>query len=159
MLDRIIKSQPTTRRFGKPKRIIITIIDEARSGGSVSQATSILEDLLAEKRKSVKIDINIITIAEKGGKQCQDYVHLKSRGIVKEFIVPRVFTMDSNKFLFPLIKSKQRMWPFHSRPRLGITQKAIAGRADLLSDLEAIHQNGRTFGRAKKLQRLFRLPK
>lgn len=148
------------------KRATITIIDEVRWGGSVSQAIDLIEDIIARKRKKIKLGINAITVAEKGFVRGREYQHLKQRIPVKEFIVPRVFTMDSNKFLYPLIESNQLnlKWPVGVRkPKLGITRRAITSRGELFANLEAIWLNGGkkqgVFGQAKKKQRLHKVPK
>ncbi len=160
MMDKIVKLNK-----GK-NRVNITIVDEVRWGGSVSQAVDLLEDIIAKKRREVKIGINAITVAEKGFVRGREYQHLKQRIPVREFVVPRVFTMDSNKFLFPLLEQNQLnlRWPLGIRkPKLGITRRAINGRGELFSDLQAIWLNGGkkhgVFGQAKKKQRLSRLPK
>lgn len=160
MIDKIIKTKT------KQGRINLTIIDEVRWGGSVSQAIDSIENIIAKKRNIAKIGINAITIAEKGFIQGKEYQNLKHRIPIREFVVPRVFTMDSNKFLFPLIEQKQLSfkWPIGIRyPKLGITKRAIKGRSDLFADLQAIWLNGGKkqgrLGQANKQLRLRRLPK
>lgn len=155
-LDKIIKS---AKRNYKNK-IHITVIDEVRHGGSVSQAVDLIDELLRRKKTGLTIDISVLAIAEKKAYRSKPYIHLKTRKNFKEFLVPRVFTMDSGRYLFPLIKEKSKNWPYKTRIRLGITRKAIEGRAELLADMLAIRKvkNG-THGKAKASARFHKIPK
>ncbi|MFA5930778.1 MAG: hypothetical protein WC821_00535 [archaeon] len=133
------------------KRIVITLLDEVFSGGALAKNFSIMEEALNEinaeriKRRlpMQKVAFNVIAIADSGVKRCSEYQHLKSMRMVKEFVVPRLFTTDNPRFLFPLIKTKDpSLWEKMrrgTRPKLGITRKAIEGRDALLSDLQALH--------------------
>lgn len=141
MLDSVLKRS----RIEKKKRIHLVLVDEVRHGGSVSQAVEMIERLIATKATGIPVSISIVAIAEEKAYRSANYNALKSRVHVKEFYVPRVFTMDSANSLFPLLKEKNIFWPFNTRLKLGITRKAIKGRRELLADISALRAKGHTF--------------
>ncbi len=163
-IERIIKNHIKNSKNSRKKPIKITIIDEVQRGGSLTQFTNMVEKILSEKRNKYRINFNVISIAETGKKRCPEYIHLKQISNVKEFKVARLFTTDSPKFLFPLTKKREWLWPFREIVKLAITRKAIKGRHELMSDLTAEHvkkRNNQQFrmnlNTAKK--RISRLPR
>jgi len=160
IIERVIKR---VNPNGDPrKRVLITLIDEVFSGGALSKNVSLVEkaiqDIATERgkrgRTALKIDLTVVSIAQKGVKHCKEYQHLKSRRLVKEFYVSKLFTTDSMHFLFPLVKPKPgtgwrnriaAVWK-SNRPNLGITRKAMRGRDTLLSDISAMHELHKRFG-------------
>jgi hypothetical protein len=161
MLDSVLKRS----RIDGKKRIHLVLVDEVRHGGSVTQAVEMLENLIAKKATQIPVSISIVAIAENRAYRSASYNALKSRIHVKEFLVPRVFTMDSANSLFPLLKERNRFWPFSDRLKLGITRKAMEGRRELLSDIQAhrlINQhkfNANPFGLNNARIRLNNIPK
>ena len=140
MLDSVLKRS----KIENKKRIHLVLVDEVRHGGSVAQAVEMIEGLIAKKATGIPVSISIIAIAEDRAYRSASYNKLKSRIHVKEFLVPRVFTMDSAHSLFPLLKERTKFWPFNTRLRLGITKKAIMGRQELLEDIAALRERSRT---------------
>jgi hypothetical protein len=134
MVDRLLVNAKNSNK----KRLNVVFVDEVRHGGSVSQAVEMVEKILANRVTKIPINISVIAIAEKKAYRSVAYNNLKSRFKVKEFLVPRVFTMDSGNSLFPLLVNKSSVWPFKPRLRLGITKKAIRGRSQLLDEILAI---------------------
>lgn len=161
MLDSILKK---AKKDGK-KRIHLTFVDEVRHGGSISQAVEMIEKLMAKSGTGIPVSISLIAIAENKAYRSASYNSLKSRIHVKEFNVPRVFTMDSANSLFPLLKEKNPYWPFNTRLKLGITKKAIKGRQELLEDITALRlmqtnsMHHSFLGRTQAVQRIKRIPK
>ncbi|MGI6589528.1 MAG: hypothetical protein ACOX1V_02585 [Candidatus Iainarchaeum sp.] len=145
MLDSVLKRS----RVDKKKRVHLVVVDEVRHGGSVSQAVEMIEGLIASKATKIPVSISVVAIAEDRAYRSASYNALKSRINVKEFLVPRVFTMDSATSLFPLLKEKRKFWPFSNRLKLGITKKAIRGRQELLEDITALRARER-FAKSKK---------
>jgi len=147
------------------RRVLITLIDEVWSGGALTQNVNMLEEVLAEKRRNVKIDFNIVAIADARKQRCPEYKYLQSRKLVKEFLVPRLFTTDSPRFLFPLKREDRAKFltarlPFRKRLIQRVySQQAADGRMNLLADLEAMHIKGKVPGKAWADHRLARLPK
>ena len=99
MLDSVLKRS----RVDKKKRVHLVVVDEVRHGGSVSQAVEMIEGLIASKATKIPVSISVVAIAEDIAYRSASYNALKSRINVKEFLVPRVFTMDSATSLFPTI--------------------------------------------------------
>ncbi len=140
------------------KRIMITVLDEVYSGGSISKNVSLLEEALQEvttrrlKRgdKVPTVYIKVIAIANKDSYRCKEYRALRARGIVREYVVPRLFTTDSPHFLYPLVKERNEgkfSWFRREKPtRLALTRKSIDGRASLFEDLKAIHELRKSWG-------------
>jgi hypothetical protein len=158
MLDSVLKRS----RVDQKKRIHLVLIDEVRHGGSVAQAVEMIEGLIANKATKIPVSLSVIAIAENKAYRSASYNALKSRIHVKEFLVPRVFTMDSANSLFPLLKEKRIFWPFSSRLKLGITKKAIRGRQELLEDISALREKERLHlsnGRLENTVRFARLKK
>lgn len=158
MLDSVLKRS----RVYQKKRIHLVLIDEVRHGGSVAQAVEMIEGLIANKATKIPVSLSVIAIAENKAYRSASYNALKSRIHVKEFLVPRVFTMDSANSLFPLLKEKRIFWPFSSRLKLGITKKAIRGRQELLEDISALREKERLHlsnGRLENTVRFARLKK
>ncbi len=160
MLDSVLKR---SKIEGK-RRIHLVLVDEVRHGGSVTQAVEMIENLIAKKATQIPVSISVVAIAEDRAYRSASYNALKSRIHVKEFLVPRVFTMDSATSLFPLLKEKNRFWPFNTRLKLGITRKAINGRRELLEDIQAYrllnqHSRMNSFGLNNANLRLKKIPK
>ncbi len=140
------------------KRILITVLDEVYSGGSISKNVQLLEEALQEvttKRlkkggKVPTVYIRVIAIANKNSYRCKEYRSLLSRGIVKEFVVPKLFTTDSPHFLYPLVKERASgkfQWLRREKPvKLALTRKSIDGRSTLFEDLASIHQLRKHWG-------------
>jgi hypoxanthine phosphoribosyltransferase len=168
IVDKIIARHKLTKHPGK--RIIVTVVDEVVSGGSLTQTIRMLEDIFAEKvgKYNFRLDYNVVAIADSRKQRCPEYNYLKTRRVVKEFPVPRLFTTDALKFLFPLKREdKPRFWtlartPFHKRGvEVVYTQEAADGRMKLLTDLEILHSHSpaRLFGKPRNKGLLRRLPR
>lgn len=158
MLDSVLKRS----RIEKKKRIHLVLIDEVRHGGSVAQAVEMIEGLIANKATGIPVSVSVVAIAENKAYRSASYNALKSRIHVKEFFVPRVFTMDSANSLFPLLKERRTFWPFVSRLKLGITKKAIRGRQEMLDDIVALREKEHlhlSSGRLEDTARFARLKK
>jgi len=146
------------------KRILITLVDEVWSGGALTQVVKMLEEVIAEKSGGrFAIDFNVIAIADERKGRCPEYNYLKVRKVVKEFKVPRLFTTDSPKFLFPLkMEDRAKFFsmrlPFRRRTVERVfSREAAEGRMKLLSDFMAIHGNGHVPGKARNEAQLGRL--
>ncbi len=153
IVDKII-SQNESKRNPK-KRVMFTLVDEVWSGGSLTQFVNMLDEIIMEKKARTKIGVNVVSIADSRKVRCPEYIQLKQRLNVKEFVVPRLFTTDSPKFIFPLRKEDVAHFftmrtPFRSRriERVFSTQ-ASEGRLRLLHDLETLHNNNSLPGIAR----------
>ncbi len=136
MLDRLIKRTVGRR---KDKKIKITVIDEVKQGGSVSQFVNFLNEEFAKRGMLKNVEINIIAIAQKNPNRSKGYLDLKKKYRVKELSVKRLFTMDSKRYLISLLK-ETNFYKGNKKTGLALTRKSLLGREKLLEDLLLLHR-------------------
>ena len=155
----------------------IILFDEAFGGGSISKSYELIEKAAAGKGMAIRLDAMAIASGERA-RTSSAYKHLLSLKRLKEFEVPRLFTLDNPRFLQPLIereasktlrnvtwhasrvlpKPVKRVLRTHfeklaaKRPALGMSKKALDGRMMLLQDLSSL------YGRQGKAGTISRLP-
>ncbi|MEM4327177.1 MAG: hypothetical protein QXZ13_03355 [Candidatus Diapherotrites archaeon] len=138
----------------RKKKIKIIFIDEVYSGGALVQGIKLLESIIKERNLD-NIVLSIVAIADARKQRCPAYLSLKTRKKIREFEVPRLFTTDSLKFLYPLRKEVPKFFqfsfPFKRKPVERVFSKFSAEhRLQLLADLEALH-TGRNLWRLRRL--------
>lgn len=162
--------------FSKKKIPHVVLFDEVFGGGSISKSYELIERAAAEKGIAIRLDAMGIASGDHA-RTANAYTRLRSLKRLKQFEVPRLFTIDNPNFLQPLIERKaskalkgvtQNISPVlakvvkralrveydalaSKRPALGMSKQALDGRMTLLSDLSALHD---TPGKASILSRL-----
>ncbi|MFH0954688.1 MAG: hypothetical protein V1777_01135 [Candidatus Micrarchaeota archaeon] len=116
------------------------LVDEAFSGGSISQHYRLLENLIREKGWRVRM--RAISVASRPVPKSSGYRRLVNAKKIREFSVPWLFTTDSPLFLHPLIGSKKTFMAWLQRkvmrPVPAMSRRALWGRQQLFSDVEAL---------------------
>ncbi len=139
----------------------VFLIDEAFSGGSVSQHYHLLDDLIQQKKWNMKLRaFSVVTKHEKVASKSSAYTRLVKEGRITEFEVPWLFTTDSPLFLYPLIAPRStllsRIRRRVIRPKVKLSLQAMEGRAQLFADIQDIwreHTSSKTSYRHLRLNK------
>ncbi|MFH0970204.1 MAG: hypothetical protein V1776_01960 [Candidatus Diapherotrites archaeon] len=153
----------------KPVRVML--IDEAFSGGSISEHFSLLDGIIRERNWNASLFGASVTT--KRTPKSKVYSRLLWEGRIKQYDVPWLFTTDSMKFLFPLSGKRKKILHFLlgksiSRPGLVLSREAMVWRHILLSDIEKLWEFGlrdnitgkmlRVMKGKRKIARMRRMP-
>lgn len=134
VVDKAIKERK--KRNGRRTDPIILVLDEVVQGGSITKTIGLLREAAATKGKS--IITTAIAVSDSGREKSAEYRHLVSLGIIKEYPVKRLFTVDSPTFLRPLIAQRSFLG-WKTIPKIGVSKEALTANLDLQERLQQQH--------------------